>query len=345
MATRLLESGIGPGGLLDSEWVLISDSLTCLVESGSWDEIIRLREMFSFLIKGETTGGMPLVMNLNSASIAAAENLNKNTLVARYLHDSAENYRRKGYHKEAIRDFERSAILYKQEGNDRKALESYYFSSLAYRALGKRKYALEILNNVLEQLDPEDPWVANPLEVLSWLYRDDGKFSLAEQTLQRALDLFQKMEGVNNIHAVQTLADLGEVISRQGRFNEAEIVFNRSLNMIKNFQGQYNRQEARTMIKYAEMLNVKKDYGHALDLLNLADDKIRGYGHYYDSMIRIELARAIAYFGLERLGVSYRKFRMAAYYSKEINLPFVQLIKFLAQSIILQVSPPPQKQK
>jgi len=340
LAHRLSGNGVGPGGILDNEWITIEQALNLLIESKSWEDVIKLRETFSFLINGETTGGMPVIMKLNDVSIIAAEKMGNKSLLAQYLHDNAENYHRKGYHKESVRDFERAALLYKQENESRKSLESYYFSALAYRGLGERKHALEILEEVLKQLDPNDPWRANPLEVLSWIYRDDGKFSLAEQTLRTALELFQKLEGLNNIHAVQVLNDLGEVISRQGRFDDAEKAFHQSLVMIEDFQGQYNRQEARIMIKYAEMLNIKKEYDHALNLLNKADDKIRGYGHYYESMLKIEVTRSIAYLGLRRWGSAYRKFKLATYFCNEIDLPFIQLVKFLVQGIILQLFPP-----
>jgi len=342
LSNRLSKNEVGPGGVNETEWALIDETLNQLIKTGAWEDIIKLRGIFSFLINGETTGGMPVIMRLNTDAIHAAEKLGKNILLAQYLHDNAENYHRKGYHKESVRDFERAAQLYKQENEYRKSLESYYFSALAYRGLGKRKQGLEILKNVLSQLDADDSWRANPLEVMSWIYRDDEKFALAEETLKTALTLYQKLEGVNNIHAVQTLADLGEVIGRQGRYDEAEDAFNQSLNMVKVFQGQYSRQEARTMIKYAEMLTVKEDYTRALKLLNGADDKIRGYGHYYESMLKIEFARVFAFWGLRQWKAVYKKLQLIFQYRKEIGLPYFELILRLAIRIKMQATKPSQ---
>jgi tetratricopeptide (TPR) repeat protein len=333
LAQRLSSSGVGPGGMLDNEWAIIDEVLNLLVKSESWEDIIKLRGIFSFLINGETTGGMPVVMKLNSASIKAAEKLGKKNLQAQYLHDNAENYHRKGYHKESIRDFEQAAFLFKQENEIRKSLESYYFSSLAYRALGERKHALGILEDVIKQLEPDDPWRANPLEVLSWIYRDEEKYSLAEQTLKTSLSLYQKLEGENSVHVVQTLADLGEVLGLQGKFDESVEAFKRSLKIVADFNGQYDRQEARTKVKYAELLINKKDYSQALILLNEADDKVRSYGHYYDSLLRIELARAFAFWGLQKWGAAYRKIRLVIRYRQEIGLPYIELIKRVAVRI------------
>ncbi|MBI4707589.1 MAG: tetratricopeptide repeat protein [Candidatus Omnitrophica bacterium] len=330
LAYRLSGNGVGPGGILDNEWITIDQALNLLIESESWEDVIKLREMFGFLINGETTGGMPVVMKLNDTSILAAEKMEKKILLAQYLHDNAENYHRKGYHKESVRDFERSALLYKQENEIRKSLESYYFSSLAYRALGKRKHALSILEDVLTQLSPDDPWRANPLEVLSWIYRDEEQYSLAEQTLKTALSLYRKLEGYNSVHAVQTLADMGEVLGLQGKFDEAVECFTQSLKIVSSFNGQYDRQEARTKIKYAELLINKRDYHQALSLLNEADDKVRGYGHYYDTLLRIELARAFAFWGLQRWGAAYRKIQLVIQYRNEIGLPYIELLKRIA---------------
>jgi len=277
--------------------------------------------LFAFLVQGETTGGMPVVLRINEAAIQAAEHLGDRKLAAKYLRDSGENYHRRGYHYKAIDAFERAAVLYGEEGEEFKALESYYMIALPYRALGRHARARAILDKVLEQIPPDDPWRANPLQVLSWMLRDIGQFSEAEVTLREALELYRQYEGEESIHAVQTLTDLGEVIGLQGRFQEAVAMFEKSLEMIRAFGGQYDRQEARTKLRYAEMLIRLKNYERALQLLDEADDRIRGYGHYYDLLGGIEMARAFVFLGKGEIGSAIRKLRMLLRYRKEIDMP------------------------
>ena len=116
LADKLTQPGEGPGGVLESEWQMLEQSLNALLSLQDWKGIIRLREMFSFLIIGDTTGGLPVVQRLNKAAIQAAEQMNEIALVARFLHDEGQNLHRQGYHWRAIEAFERSAALYKQIG-------------------------------------------------------------------------------------------------------------------------------------------------------------------------------------------------------------------------------------
>lgn len=327
LADRLSKPGVGPGSVPDVEWKLIERSLSNLQSMQDWPNILRLREMFGFLVKGETTGGMALVQQINEAAIRAAEQVQDHKLQARYLHDSGENYHRQGYHKKSIGAFERSYALYKEEGENFRALESYYFSSLPYRALGETARAQEILENVLKEVPPDDSWRANPLQVLSWMTRDEGRFPEAEELLREALELYKRHEGPESIHAVQTLADLGEIIGLQSRFPEASTMFEESLAIVEKFGGQYDRQEARTKMKYAEMLNRQTKYDKALRLLDEADDRIRGYGHYYDLLWRIELARVFAFVGKRQWGNALLKMRAVLRYRSEIGLPNSDIIR------------------
>lgn len=321
LAERLSDPEVGPGGVTDVEWKLIEQSLIDLQAAEDWKGIVRLRELFDFLVVGETTGGMSIVRHIDETAIEAAGHLGDRKLQARYLFDSGHNRHRQGYHKQSIEAFERSAELYEAEGQDLKARESYYMTSLPYRALGHIDRAREILNDVLKATPRDDPWRGNPLQVLSWMERDKGNFPEAEKLLRESLALYKMMEGEESIHAVQTLADLGEVMGLQKRYDEAIPFFKKSLEIVAGFGGQYDRQEARAELKYAEMLTRYGDHEKALRLLDEADDRIRGYGHYYDLLWRIELARAFAYFQERQWGSVIRKFRAVLRYRSELGLP------------------------
>lgn len=333
LAEKLAEPGLGPGGALESEWRIIEQALDRLLAVEDWERLVHLREMFAFLVVGDTTGGLPVVQRINAEAIKAAERLGKIALVARFLHDEGHNLHRQGYHEQAIEAFERAAELYQKVGEKFRTLESYYMTALCHRALENRTVAWQILNQVLRQVGDEDPWRGNPLQVMAWLMQDEGRLDEAEKLLREALFLYEQYQGSDSMLVVQTLADLGEVVSLQGRYTEALEIFDQSLATVNKSAGQFDRQEARTKLKLAETLTRCGEYERALCLLDEADDKIRGYGHYYDLLWRIELARAFIYCRQRRWGPAVRKLRMALRYRRQLGLSNVVLAKQLVSRL------------
>lgn len=333
LAEKLTRPGLGPGGVLESEWRILEQALDRLVARENWEGVVRLREMFAFLVVGDTTGGLSIVQRINREAIKGAERLNKIELVARFLHDEGHNLHRQGYHQRAIEAFERSSEFYKKAGERFRALESYYMTALCHRALENRALARQVLNRVLQQVSNDDPWRGNPLQVMAWLMQDEGHLNEAERLLREALALYEQYQGADSMLVVQTLADLGEVIGLQGRYAESLETFERSLAIVSKFAGQFDRQEARTKLKLAEMLTQHRDYTRALRLLDEADDRIRGYGHYYDLLWRIELARAFIYWRQRHWGPATRKLRMALRYRRQLGLSNVALAKQLVSRL------------
>ena len=333
LAEKLARPRLGPGGVLESEWRILEQALDRLVTREDWEGVVRLREMFAFLVLGDTTGGVPVVQRINTEAIKGAERLGKTDLVARFLHDEGHNLHRQGYHQRAIEAFVRSSQLYEKAGEGFRALESYYMTALCYRALGNRHLAWQVLNHVLQQLSNDDPWRANHLQVMAWIMQDEEHLNKAERLLREALALYEQYQGRDSMLVAQTLADLGEVVSLQGRYTEALDLFERSLAIISKFAGQFDRQEARTKLKLAEMLTRHGDYTQALRLLDEADDKIRGYGHYYDLLWRIELAKSLIYWRQRRWGSAIRKLRMALRYRRQLGLSNVALAKQLVSRL------------
>lgn len=337
LAEKLAEPGLGPGGVLASEWRIIEQVLDSLIVDEDWEGVVRLREMFAFLIVGETTGGLVLVQRLNNEAIKAAEFIDNLALAAQFLHDQGQNFHRQGYHKEALEAFKRSTELYQQVGEAFRSLESFYMTALCYRALGSRSEAKRVLTQVLQEsvVIPleDDAWRGNPLQVMAWLAQDEGQLDEAERLLRQALSLYERYKGPNSILVTQALADLGEVIGLRGRYEEALGIFHRSLTILERYEGQYERQEARTRLKLAETLTRHGGYEHALRLLNEADDRIRGYGHYYDLLWRIELARAFIYWRQRRWRPAVRKLRMALRYRRQLGLSNVVLAKQLVSHL------------
>jgi hypothetical protein len=107
----------------------------------------------------------------------------------------------------------------------------------------------------------------------------------------------------------------------------------RSLAILQQYQGQYDRQEAQSKLKFAEMLMRQKRYDEALQLLDDSDDKASGYGHYYDLMWRIELARALIFLREGRWRDAILKGQMVLRYRRILVLSIWLLGKQLWQRL------------
>ncbi len=292
LAAHLSKAGTEPGTVPDSEWKIIEQTLDTFIEMQDWSSILRLRTIFTSLYARDTVTGLPALQLLDQHAIQAARYVGDKSELGHLLGSKGHNLHRQGYHQEAIIVFEESAQNYTETGKDFEALKSYYMTSLCYRALGKRDDAKQILEVVLKQIDPVDPWRANPLQVMAWLIQDEGDLEKSETLLQQALNLYRQTSD-SDMLVVGALADLGEITDILGRTQEARQFFEESLLILAKHQGQYDRQEARTLLKYCESLIHQKDYSAAMRLLNQADDKVSRYGHYYDLLWQIELAKAL----------------------------------------------------
>ena len=205
-------------------------------------------------------------------------------------------------------------------------------TSLCYRALNNRVKSTEILENVLQQVSLDDPWRGNPLQVMAWLTQDAGDLPATENLLRQVLALHEQAID-SDILVAGTLADLGEVVGLQNRFTEASEIFQRSLAILEQYRGQYDRQEARTKLKYAELMMRQKQFDNALTLLNDSDDKASGYGHYYDLMWRIELARAMIFARKGHIKKAILKGQMVLRYRRILGLSNWLLVKQLWQRL------------
>ena len=319
LASKLEKPGTGPGSVPETEWRLIETALDTLLAAEDWNGIIRLRKIFRSLIARDTVGVLPLFKQLSYEAMTAAEQVGDKKELAHLLGADGHNLHRQGYHQEAIEVFEKSSRLYQEIDESFESLKSFYMTSLCYRALGNRSLARQILKQVLLKVDKDNPWRGNPLQVLAWLAQDDGQLQYAEQLLRESLDL-QRQTKDPDILAAGTLADLGEVVGLQKRNVEAKELFERSLAILKIHEGQYDRQEARTKLKLAELTMREGNYAEALRLLDSADDKIRGYGHYYDLLWRIEMTRAFVFLRQGRWGGVIRKMRVVLHYRRELGL-------------------------
>lgn len=342
LATQVITRGHGPGLLSKNQLEKIESALKIAVAEQAWRDIIRLREIFGTLFARDTAFGLIELQNLDDAAIDAAWRINDYRELAHLLGAKGHNLHRQGYHQQAIEIFHKSRDYYTLVGDDFEALKNYYMTSLCYRALNHPVKARQVLNEVIGCIDQSHPWRRNPLQVMAWLAQDDGDLRQAEAYLHEALRVQEYPEGSEGFdtHAAGTLADLAEVVGLQGRVDEARSLFAQSFEILENYQGQYNRLEARSRLKLAELEIREHHFIKALRLLDQADDKVRQYGHYYDLMWRIELARVIIYLRQFKLGFALKKWRATLRFRRELGLSTRLLIKQLVRRFVLGIGLP-----
>ena len=330
LSEHATQSGESPGALPDAEWEQIRHALVDLQQAKDWAGIIQLRKLFTGLLARDSAWGIPVIQTLDEAAIEAARHLGDAAELGHLQGARGHNVHRQGFHEQAIVAFEESATNYQECGDRFGALKSTFMTSLCYRAMDNRTKARAILADVLQQVEPDDPWRGNPLQVMAWLTQDEGDLPGTEKLLREVLVLHERATDADILIA-GTLADLGEVVGLQGRFSEAVEIFQCSLAMLDHYRGQYDRQEARTKLKYAELLIRQRKFGDALHLLDDADDKASGYGHYYDLMWRIELTRCLIFARKGHIRDSLLKAQMTLRYRRILGLSNWLLLKQLLQ--------------
>jgi tetratricopeptide (TPR) repeat protein len=318
LAVKLALPEFGGSSVLNQDFELVHEMLYTFWNNCEWYKIIDLRKLFDPIIARDSIGVIPVLQDLTNKAIVAAEKGNRNEDLAHFLGADGHNLHRRGLHNNALQNFERASKLYFELGNEFESIKNFYMMSLCYRALGNITKAKKILDNVFLRVSDKNPWRGNPLQVLGWMARDERKFAVAEEYFLESIK-YQKLTKDPDILVAGSLADLGEVLGFQGKYQEGYQVLNESLHLIRTKRGQYKRQEARTLIKMAELLCFEKKMDIALNILDQADDKVRGHG--YDLPWKIELLRAVIYFRKKKLYFAYRKIRSAYYLFADLKLP------------------------
>lgn len=336
-SSYLSQSGMEPGTVPDSEWQIIEQVLEILIDKKNWRGILRLRALFTPLYARDSVTGLSALHKLDQHAIQAARHLGDKNELGHLLDSKGHNLHRQGYHQDAIHVFKESAQNYQEAGKNIEALKSYYMTSVCFRALGKREEAKQILETVLNKTDPGNPWRANPLQVMAWLVQDEGKLDLSEKLLQQALKLYRQTSD-SDILIVGALSDLGEIADILGRTHDAREFFEESLLILEKHQGQYDRQEARTLLKYCEFLIHQKDYFTAMELLNRADDKVSRYGHYYDLLWQIELAKAFIYLFEGHFTYCLTKIRSVFRIRRHLGLSNMRLAQYVMKRYAQRLS-------
>jgi tetratricopeptide (TPR) repeat protein len=330
LSFRLSAPGVDPGSIPELEWKIIAHTLSELLTRKDWNGVLQLRRTFTDLYANDSMTGLPVLQQLDQDAITAARSLGRMADLAHLLGAKGHNLHRQGFHTQALEAFEESANSYRIAGNERQALENFYMTSLCHRALGDRERARQVLQDVLEQTSSNDPWRAHPLQVLAWLSQDSGNLPAAEALLRQALSLFRILPK-SDLLIAGALADLGEIVGILGRFQEARLLFEESLALFPAHKGQFNRQEARAALKYSELLMQHGQYTVVEQLLNQADDKISRYGHYYDLLWQIELARAFVFLRTGRFRFCLFKLRSVFRIRRLLGLSNILLVQYVSK--------------
>jgi len=220
-------------------------------------EWFRLRNLFNPLYAGDTVTGLATLQRLDERALEAARRLGDKHELGHLLGAKGHNLHRQRYHQNAISAFDESAKNYWEIGEDFPALKSYYMTALCYRALGDRNKSKGILENVLNKIGLDDPWRANPLQVMAWLIQDEGKLADSEKLLRQALILYKKTENPDTL-IVGALADLGEIVGILGRIQESGELFEESLTILSKHVGKYDRPRGQSFIEIFRIINVPK---------------------------------------------------------------------------------------
>lgn len=328
LAEEASAPGSGPGAIPDVRWQLVSQTLQELIEAKAWTEVIRLRQLFSSLFARDTAWGMSELRELDDAAISAARKVADLPTLAHLLGARGHNLHREGRHREAIEAFSEASAISTIQGHAFEAIKSHFMTALCHRALGHLQIARSIVEQVLAQVSADNPWRGQPVQVMAWLVQDAGDLPKAEKLHREALQLHHLIPD-SDILIAGTLADLAEVVGFQNRRDEAATIFQQSLHTLASHSGQYDRIEARTRLKYAEFLQRQAEYLSALTELDMADDLISRYGHYYDLLWRIELTRAVIFLKQKNFRASWRKIRSALRYRRQLGLSSVMLLRQL----------------
>ncbi len=325
LAERLAQPGRGGGSARQEDLQAVDQALDTLIVQENYEGIVRLRLLFTAVVARDSISIHKSLQRLTDEAIFAAEKTGDIKEEAHLLGANGHNLHRQGLHQQSLDNFYRSYKLYEQAGEHFEAIKSYFMLALCQRALGNIDEARHILQIVTAQVDTDNPWFGNPLNVLGWIERDVGHLAEAEIIFRQALALHRQSSDPDTLVA-GVLADLGEVVGLQGRNEEAVTCFEESLALIHKYEGQFDRQEARTETKFAELLIRQKKYSEALDLLDHADDLV-AYGTYKDQLWKIELLRAMIKLRQRNISGAIQRLRSAKTIYEELGLPVGEFIQ------------------
>ena len=121
--------------------------------------------------------------------------------------------------------------------------------------------------------------VAECLNNLAVVYRDQGKYSQAEPLFQRALAMLEKVLGSEHPYVAVTLNNLATLYTVQGKYTRAKELFKRALAICERALGPHHPNLAQFLENYAALLQKTKEIARALEVKARADAIWAEYAH------------------------------------------------------------------
>lgn len=201
IAKELSQATISPASITSIELSSIETALMNLVDTKDWRGILQLEELFHHQITQETLSVHQLFRDLSQKAIQSARFLNTKSKLADLLKLEGHNLHRLGFHKEALETFLEAEQIYRAEQDLANAKDSLFMTTLCLRALRNFKGARGIVEQLLGETEPDDPWRSHPLKMLAWLERDNKQFDIAEKLLRESLGLYSKISETDIFYA------------------------------------------------------------------------------------------------------------------------------------------------
>jgi tetratricopeptide (TPR) repeat protein len=107
-----------------------------------------------------------------------------------------------------------------------------------------------------QQLGPEHPNMAYPLNDLAILYVEQGKYGQAEPLLQRALHIWEQQLGPEHLEVAYPLNSLANLYYYQGKYEQAELLYQRALCIREQRLGPEHPFTQMARRNYASLLRV-----------------------------------------------------------------------------------------
>jgi tetratricopeptide (TPR) repeat protein/transcriptional regulator with XRE-family HTH domain len=121
-----------------------------------------------------------------------------------------------------------------------------------------------------QQLGPEHPDMAYPLNNLATLYKEQGKYAEAEPLYRRALHIREQQLGPEHLEVAHPLNGLALLYYRQGKYEEAEPLYQRALHILEQQVGPEHRQVAYPLNNLANLYQEQGKYAEAEPLYQRA---------------------------------------------------------------------------
>ena len=131
--------------------------------------------------------------------------------------------------------------------------------------------AIDLVKKSLIQLETESgkkpPAYTNALTVLSIMYREQSKFSLAENSIREALTIFEKTSGKESADYCATINQLGLIYSIKGNSFLAANIFEENLKRLNILKGKENEQYAQALSNLSQEYRQSGDLNRSMETL------------------------------------------------------------------------------